>query len=171
MSCGRASVKRAQVRPPPLIAREVRRLSGPGVPGRAGGAATPAPLQTIARGFRGSTIRSGAEWISIRVVRNGPRFPSAARPTAVFAESVPADGREEVMGYCQRLADVHGERRNSRSSGAGVFIGTALSGHGTVPHFEKMLYDQAQFLEVYAEGCRWRRIRCISRWWTSWSAF
>lgn len=132
-----------------MIAREVRRLSGPGV------LAEPVELnagllQTIAQGIQG---QYDPQWggVDFNPRRpDGPRFPNV--PRLRFLLSLYRQTGE------QKLWDIVSNSLTSMAKGGirdhlgGGFHRYSTERTWTVPHFEKMLYDQAQFLEVYAEA-------------------
>ena len=132
-----------------MIAREVRRLSGPGVQ------AEPVPLdaallQTIATGIQ---QQYDATWggVDFNPRRpDGPRFPNVPRLRYLL-------GLYRQTGE-QRWWDIVRNSLTSMAKGGirdhlgGGFHRYSTERTWTVPHFEKMLYDQAQLLEVYAEA-------------------
>ncbi|MGH0038200.1 MAG: thioredoxin domain-containing protein [Myxococcota bacterium] len=86
----------------------------------------------------------------------GPKFPTPTNLEFLLASldflEIGA-GREvlqHVLLTCQEMA-----RRGLYDHLGGGFHRYCVDGHWTIPHFEKMLYDQGLLLRVYAEA--WRR--------------
>lgn len=78
----------------------------------------------------------------------GPKFPQPSH-LMLLLTSEDAAAREKGLFTCRKMAagGIHDQL-------GGGFHRYATDGEWLVPHFEKMLYDQAQLLEVYCEGWR-----------------
>jgi uncharacterized protein YyaL (SSP411 family) len=87
-----------------------------------------------------------------------PKFPTPTSLDALLAAAdvLPADSASAALGHvattCREMA-----RRGLFDHVGGGFHRYCVDAAWTIPHFEKMLYDQGQLLRVYAEA--WRRSR------------
>ena len=132
-----------------MIAREVRRLSGPMV------LAEPADLtrellEAVATGIEGryDSEYGGVDFNERRP--DGPRFPNV--PRLQFLLGLHAENpRPELLKIVDHslTAMANGGIRDHLGGG---FHRYSTDRRWNVPHFEKMLYDQAQLLEVYAQA-------------------
>ena len=134
-----------------MLAREVRRLSGPSI------LAEPTELKreqltAVAADIsdRYDSVYGGVDFNK----RNpdGPRFPNV--PRLIFLLSL-----YEESGDAQLLKIVDHSLLAMAQGGIRDHLGGGFHRYSTdrrwnVPHFEKMLYDQAQLLEVYAHAAR-----------------
>lgn len=132
-----------------MIAREVRRLSGPGV------LAEPvelnaALLQAISKGIQGQydPMWGGVDFNPRRP--DGPRFPNV--PRLRFLLSLYRQTGEKTLWDMVSNSLTSMAKGGIRDHLGGGFHRYSTERTWTVPHFEKMLYDQAQLLEVYAEA-------------------
>ncbi|RIK91864.1 MAG: hypothetical protein DCC71_24785 [Proteobacteria bacterium] len=88
-----------------------------------------------------------------------PKFPTPTTLEALLAalDVVPDDAAEDALAHlvvtCREMA-----RRGLFDQVGGGFHRYCVDAEWTIPHFEKMLYDQGQLLRVYAEV--WRRTGC-----------
>ncbi len=134
-----------------LLAREVRRLSGPSV------IADPIEvdevlLRSIAAGI---LKRYDSEWGGVDLNPNrpdGPRFPNV--PRLQFLLSMYERFEEEEL-----LQVVTHSLDQMAMGGIRDHLGGGFHRYSTertwrVPHFEKMLYDQAQMLEIYTRAAK-----------------
>jgi uncharacterized protein YyaL (SSP411 family) len=84
-----------------------------------------------------------------------PKFPTPTSLEALLAvaDVAPADeardALEHVVRSCREMA-----RRGLFDHVGGGFHRYCVDSDWTIPHFEKMLYDQGQLLRVYADACR-----------------
>ena len=132
-----------------LLAREVRRLSGPSV------IAEPTEVdEVLLRSISaGILLRYDNEWGGVDLNRNrpdGPRFPNV--PRLQFLLSMYERFEEEEL-----LQVVTHSLDQMAMGGIRDHLGGGFHRYSTertwrVPHFEKMLYDQAQMLEIYARA-------------------
>jgi len=132
-----------------MIAREVRRLSGPMV------LAEPKPLtrellESVVTGIedRYDPDYGGVDFNEHRP--DGPRFPNV--PRLQFLLGLHAESpRPELLKIVEHslTAMAMGGIRDHLGGG---FHRYSTDRRWNVPHFEKMLYDQAQLLEVYAQA-------------------
>ena len=76
----------------------------------------------------------------------GPKFPQPSH-LMLLLTSEDEQAREKALFTCRKMAEggIHDLL-------GGGFHRYATDGKWLVPHFEKMLYDQAQLLEIYCEG-------------------
>jgi uncharacterized protein YyaL (SSP411 family) len=87
---------------------------------------------------------------------SAPKFPTPTSLEALLAAAdvLPADLARAALGHvvhsCREMA-----RRGLFDHVGGGFHRYCVDATWTIPHFEKMLYDQGQLLRVYAEA--WRR--------------
>jgi uncharacterized protein YyaL (SSP411 family) len=85
-----------------------------------------------------------------------PKFPTPTSLDALLAavDVLPPDAARAALGHvahsCREMA-----RRGLFDHVGGGFHRYCVDATWTIPHFEKMLYDQGQLLRVYAEA--WRR--------------
>lgn len=81
----------------------------------------------------------------------GPKFPQPSRLILLLTSEDPA-ARERGLFTCRKMAagGIHDRL-------GGGFHRYATDERWLVPHFEKMLYDQSQLLEVYCEAWRLSR--------------
>ena len=131
-----------------MIAREVRRLSGPMVLAEPA-ALTPELLESVAAGIedRYDPEFGGVDFNESRP--DGPRFPSVPRLQfllGLHAESSRPDLLRIVDHSLTAMA-----KGGIRDHLGGGFHRYSTDRRWNVPHFEKMLYDQAQLLEIYAQ--------------------
>jgi len=134
-----------------MIAREVRRLSGPSV------LAEPAELTreqltAVATDIssRYDSVYGGVDFNERNP--NGPRFPNVPRLMfllSLYEESNDAELLKIVDHSLMAMA-----KGGIRDHLGGGFHRYSTDRRWNVPHFEKMLYDQAQLLEVYAHAAR-----------------
>lgn len=134
-----------------MLAREVRRLSGPSI------LAEPTELKreqltAVAADIsnRYDAVHGGVDFNA----RNpdGPRFPNV--PRLMFLLSLYEEkGDAELLKIVDHslMAMVQGGIRDHLGGG---FHRYSTDRRWNVPHFEKMLYDQAQLLEVYSHAAR-----------------
>jgi uncharacterized protein YyaL (SSP411 family) len=86
---------------------------------------------------------------------DGPKFPTPTNLELLIAamDFMPADAAQQVGRQlaltCREMA-----RRGLYDHLAGGFHRYCVDGDWTIPHFEKMLYDQGLLLRVYTEVCR-----------------
>lgn len=78
----------------------------------------------------------------------GPKFPQPSH-LMLLLTSENEEAREKALLTCRKMAEggIHDLL-------GGGFHRYATDGRWLVPHFEKMLYDQAQLLEIYCEAWR-----------------
>ena len=81
----------------------------------------------------------------------GPKFPQPSH-VMLLLNSDNAEAREKALFTCRKMA-----AGGIYDHLGGGFHRYATDGKWLVPHFEKMLYDQAQLLEIYCEA--WRLTR------------
>lgn len=134
-----------------MLAREVRRLSGPGV------LADPVELDRTLLTTAAADIRDRYDPIHGGVDLNrrspgGPRFPNTPRLMLLLrlAEETPDPSLSDMVHHSLRAMALGGIRDHL----GGGFHRYSTDRKWIVPHFEKMLYDQAQLLEVYAVAAR-----------------
>jgi len=90
-----------------------------------------------------------------------PKFPTPTSLEALLAAAdvLPVDAARAALGHvvhtCREMA-----RRGLFDHVGGGFHRYCVDATWTIPHFEKMLYDQGQLLRVYAEA--WRRLSITS---------
>jgi len=90
---------------------------------------------------------------------SGPKFPTPTTLELLLAslDFLPDESAREVLQHvvatCQEMS-----RRGLYDHLGGGFHRYCVDGHWTIPHFEKMLYDQGLLLRIYAEA--WRRTGC-----------
>ncbi len=134
-----------------LIAAEVRRLSGPAL------VVEEAELNAKLLEDAVSDVRShydpvygGVDFRSSQP--NAPRFPSVPR-LQLLLQSHLANPQPELLKILEHslTAMAHGGIRDHLGGG---FHRYSTDRRWHVPHFEKMLYDQAQLLEIYAQVAR-----------------
>jgi uncharacterized protein YyaL (SSP411 family) len=132
-----------------MIAREVRRISGPGV------LAEPQALSVDLISGAVSDLKSrydqtfgGVDFNS----RNpeGPRFPSVPRLMFLQDQATKLNDPElqKIVDHSLTAMALGGIRDHL----GGGFHRYSTDRRWQIPHFEKMLYDQAQLLEVYARA-------------------
>jgi len=132
-----------------MIAREVRRISGPGV------LAEPQALSADLISGAVSDLKSrydqtfgGVDFNS----RNpeGPRFPSVPRLLFLQDQATKLNDPElqKMVDHSLTAMALGGIRDHL----GGGFHRYSTDRRWQIPHFEKMLYDQAQLLEVYARA-------------------
>ncbi|MEJ7594906.1 MAG: DUF255 domain-containing protein [Planctomycetaceae bacterium] len=132
-----------------MIAREVRRLSGPMV------LAEPADLtrellEAVVTGIEGryDSEYGGVDFNERRP--DGPRFPNV--PRLLFLLGLHAENpRPELLKIVDHSLTAMA-KGGIRDHLGGGFHRYSTDRRWNVPHFEKMLYDQAQLLEVYAQA-------------------
>jgi uncharacterized protein YyaL (SSP411 family) len=129
---------------------EALSLHPTGVASQPPGATT---LATVAARLRGAADRSAGGF------GEAPKFPTPTSLEALLAatEVLPKNAAEEALEHvaftCREMS-----RRGLYDHLGGGFHRYCVDARWTVPHFEKMLYDQAQLIRVYAET--WRRSGC-----------
>ena len=78
-----------------------------------------------------------------------PKFPQTDEPRAAAARTTPHNGAAETLAMVDHLARRHGRRAASTTTSAAASPATRSTSEWLVPHFEKMLYDQALLARVY----------------------
>lgn len=134
-----------------MLAREVRRLSGPSVLAEPK-ALTRDQLKLVAGDVtsRYDSVYGGVDFNERNPDR--PRFPNVPRLMFLLNlcdESPDADLRKIVDHSLTAMA-----KGGIRDHLGGGFHRYSTDRRWNVPHFEKMLYDQAQLLEIYAHAAR-----------------
>ncbi|MFZ9089968.1 MAG: thioredoxin domain-containing protein, partial [Planctomycetaceae bacterium] len=132
-----------------LLAREVRRLSGPAV------IAQPAEIdEELLQGLAAGILqRYDATWGGVDLNPNrpdGPRFPNVPRLSFLLS-MYERFGDEQFLRVVQKSLDQMA-MGGIRDHLGGGFHRYSTERTWTVPHFEKMLYDQAQMLEIYSRA-------------------
>lgn len=134
-----------------MIAREVRRLSGPSV------LAEPSELKReqlklVADDIskRYDSVHGGVDFNENRP--DGPRFPNV--PRLIFLLSLYEETKEPALLQIVDHTLTEMAKGGIRDHLGGGFHRYSTDRRWNVPHFEKMLYDQAQMLEVYAQAAR-----------------
>ena len=134
-----------------MIAREVRRLSGPMILAEPQ-ELTRELLESVVTGIaeRVDPIFGGVDFNERRP--DGPRFPNV--PRLQFLLSVHAENpRPELLKIVNDSLTAMA-KGGIRDHLGGGFHRYSTDRRWNVPHFEKMLYDQAQLLEVYAQAAQ-----------------
>ncbi len=134
-----------------MIAREVRRLSGPMVLAEPQ-ELTRKLLESVVAGIqeRVDPVFGGVDFNERRP--DGPRFPNV--PRLQFLLSMHAESpRPELLKIVNDSLTAMA-KGGIRDHLGGGFHRYSTDRRWNVPHFEKMLYDQAQLLEVYAQAVR-----------------
>ncbi len=134
-----------------MISREVRRLSGPMVLAEPQ-ELTRELLESVVTGIeeRVDSVFGGVDFNERRP--NGPRFPNV--PRLQFLLSMHAESpRPELLKIVNDSLTAMA-KGGIRDHLGGGFHRYSTDRRWNVPHFEKMLYDQAQLLEVYAQAVR-----------------
>ena len=132
-----------------MIAREVRRLSGPLVLAEPKDL-TRELLEAVATGIEGryDPDYGGVDFNERRP--DGPRFPNA--PRLQFLLGLHAENpRPELLKIVDHSLTAMA-KGGIRDHLGGGFHRYSTDRRWNVPHFEKMLYDQAQLLEAYAQA-------------------
>jgi len=132
-----------------MIAREVRRLSGPMVLAEPK-ELTRELLEAVATGIEGryDPDYGGVDFNERRP--DGPRFPNA--PRLQFLLGLHAENpRPELLKIVDHSLTAMA-KGGIRDHLGGGFHRYSTDRRWNVPHFEKMLYDQAQLLEAYAQA-------------------
>ena len=134
-----------------MIAREVRRLSGPTVLAEPK-ELTREQLDAVVADIesRYDAVHGGIDFNA----RNpdGPRFPNVPRLMfllSLYEETSDANLLKMVDHSLTEMA-----KGGIRDHVGGGFHRYSTDRRWNVPHFEKMLYDQAQMLEVYAQAAK-----------------
>lgn len=134
-----------------MIAREVRRLSGPSV------LAEPSELKRdqlklVADDIskRYDSVHGGVDFNENRP--DGPRFPNV--PRLIFLLSLYEETKDPALLQIVDHTLTEMAKGGIRDHLGGGFHRYSTDRRWNVPHFEKMLYDQAQMLEVYAQAAR-----------------
>ncbi len=134
-----------------MIAREVRRLSGPSV------LAEPSELKRdqlklVADDIskRYDSVHGGVDFNENRP--DGPRFPNV--PRLIFLLSLYEENKDPALLQIVDHTLTEMAKGGIRDHLGGGFHRYSTDRRWNVPHFEKMLYDQAQMLEVYAHAAR-----------------
>ncbi len=134
-----------------MLAREVRRLSGPAVLGESK-PLTADLLTTISDDIekRYDATYGGVDFNPRSP--NGPRFPNVPR-LQFLLNLYEQNGDKELLKIVDHslTAMAQGGIRDHLGGG---FHRYSTDRQWMVPHFEKMLYDQAQLLEVYSHAAR-----------------
>ncbi|MFN9719016.1 MAG: thioredoxin domain-containing protein, partial [Planctomycetota bacterium] len=134
-----------------MLAREVRRLSGPAVLGETK-PLTAELLTTITDDIRKryDSTYGGVDFNPRSP--NGPRFPNVPR-LQFLLNLYEQNGDRELLKIVDHslIAMAQGGIRDHLGGG---FHRYSTDRQWVVPHFEKMLYDQAQLLEVYSHAAR-----------------
>lgn len=134
-----------------MIAREVRRLSGPMVLAEPQ-ELTRKLLESVVTGIeeRVDPVFGGVDFNERRP--DGPRFPNV--PRLQFLLSMHAESpRPELLKIVNDSLTAMA-KGGIRDHLGGGFHRYSTDRRWNVPHFEKMLYDQAQLLEVYSQVVR-----------------
>jgi len=121
-----------------------------------GVAETPPGLHNVVHGARAIMSSADAQHGGFG---GAPKFPTVCNFEMLLCalDFLPADERVSVLGHC--VFSCHEmARRGLYDHLAGGFHRYCVDDDWTIPHFEKMLYDQGQLLRAYAET--WRRIGC-----------
>jgi uncharacterized protein YyaL (SSP411 family) len=131
-----------------MIAREVRRLSGPTV------LAEPVKLDAeLLKAVTAAICQNYDEvWGGVDLNRrrpDGPRFPSV--PRLMFLLQQFRETQDPQLMSIVRHSLTAMARGGIRDHLGGGFHRYSTERTWTVPHFEKMLYDQAQLLEIYSQ--------------------
>jgi uncharacterized protein len=131
-----------------VIATEVRRLSGPKLVSED----TPLQGQMVERAVDAVRSMYDPVWGGVDFRKNrpdGPRFPSVPRLNLLLSV-VQQDSDQELMKILNHSlnAMAHGGIRDHLGGG---FHRYSTDRRWHVPHFEKMLYDQAMLLHIYAQ--------------------
>jgi uncharacterized protein YyaL (SSP411 family) len=134
-----------------MIAREVRRLSGPSV------LAEPSELKREQLKLVADDIRKRYDSVHGGVDFNenrpdGPRFPNV--PRLIFLLSLYEENKDPALLQIVDHTLTEMAKGGIRDHLGGGFHRYSTDRRWNVPHFEKMLYDQAQMLEVYAHAAR-----------------
>ncbi len=132
-----------------MIAREVRRLSGPMVLAEPKDL-TRELLDAVVTGIEGryDPDHGGVDFNERRP--EGPRFPNA--PRLLFLLGLHAENpRPELLKIVDHSLTAMA-KGGIRDHLGGGFHRYSTDRRWNVPHFEKMLYDQAQLLETYAQA-------------------
>ena len=134
-----------------MIAREVRRLSGPSV------LAEPSELKREQLKLVADDIRKRYDSVHGGVDFNenrpdGPRFPNV--PRLIYLLSLYEETRDPALLQIVEHSLTEMAKGGIRDHVGGGFHRYSTDRRWNVPHFEKMLYDQAQMLEVYAQAAR-----------------
>ena len=132
-----------------MLAREVRRLSGTAV------LAEPQPLnaellKTVADGIHSQydSVWGGVDFNPRRP--DGPRFPNV--PRLIFLLNYASQNKNnELLAVVRHSLDSFA-RGGIRDHLGGGYHRYSTERTWTIPHFEKMLYDQAQLLEIHARA-------------------
>jgi uncharacterized protein YyaL (SSP411 family) len=132
-----------------MLAREVRRLSGTAVLAEPKELNTQL-LKTVADGIYAQydSIHGGVDFNPRRA--EGPRFPNV--PRLIFLLDYAARNNNNEMLAAVRHSLDSFARGGIRDHLGGGYHRYSTERTWTIPHFEKMLYDQAQLLEVHARA-------------------
>ncbi len=132
-----------------MIAREVRRLSGPMILAEPK-ELTRELLEAVVAGIEGryDPEYGGVDFNQRRP--DGPRFPNV--PRLQFLLALHAENpRPEILKIVDHTLTAMA-KGGIRDHLGGGFHRYSTDRRWNVPHFEKMLYDQAQLLEAYAQA-------------------
>lgn len=134
-----------------MIAREVRRLSGPSVLAEQSELKRET-LKLVADeiGKRYDSVHGGVDFNEHRP--EGPRFPNV--PRLIFLLSLYEENKDPALLQIVDHTLTEMAKGGIRDHLGGGFHRYSTDRRWNVPHFEKMLYDQAQMLEVYAHAAR-----------------
>jgi uncharacterized protein YyaL (SSP411 family) len=109
-------------------------------------------------------VHGAREVMAVADARNGgfggvPKFPTATNLEMLLAalDFLPAEEKVAALGHCAFTCSEMARRGLYDHLGGG-FHRYCVDEDWTIPHFEKMLYDQGLLLRVYAET--WRRLGC-----------
>ena len=134
-----------------MIAREVRRLSGPTVLAEST-ELTPELLDAVVANIEAhyDPVHGGVDFNPRKP--DGPRFPSVPRLLFLLSRSESEAERELIKIVDHSLTAM--AKGGIRDHLGGGFHRYSTDREWIVPHFEKMLYDQAQLLEAYAQAAQ-----------------
>jgi uncharacterized protein YyaL (SSP411 family) len=134
-----------------MIAREVRRLSGPSVLAEQSELKRE-QLKLVADdiGKRYDSVHGGVDFNERKP--DGPRFPNV--PRLLFLLSLYEENKDPALLQMVDHTLTEMAKGGIRDHLGGGFHRYSTDRRWNVPHFEKMLYDQAQMLEVYAHAAR-----------------
>ena len=134
-----------------MVAREVRRLSGPSV------LAEPSELKRDQLKLvsddickRYDSVHGGVDFNENRP--DGPRFPNV--PRLMYLLTLYEENKDPALLQIVEHSLTEMAKGGIRDHLGGGFHRYSTDRRWNVPHFEKMLYDQAQMLEVYAHAAR-----------------
>jgi len=86
--------------------------------------------------------------------RGGPKFPHASEVELLLAFATRRDtGDRDASAHMARLTLARMADRGLTDHLGGGFFRYCVDDRWEIPHFEKMLYDNAQLLPLYAQAC------------------